>query len=169
MSTPISKAFTRHIVPSGDKVTKCCGTDTFIRSVNLGNALFLCDNPSCGNTGKTTDLVVPEGRTATIYKIRPLTPVEHGRLMDEAPKISFEPEKDGIRPHDMVKLWCKAGLVGWENFDAQFAVETTDLLGLGNRPQITDAAYNEIPYNDTLDIAWAVRNYARITEEEAKN
>lgn len=169
MSTPISKAFTRNISPTDDKVSKCCGSTNFLRSVSSGNALFICDSRQCENSGKPTDLVIPEGKKATIYKIRPLTPEEHGRLMDEAPKISFEEGKETFRPHDMVKLWCKAGLVGWENFDTPFTVESADLLGLGNRSMITDAAFNEIPYNDTLDIAWAVRNFNRITEAEAKN
>jgi hypothetical protein len=64
----------------------------------------------------------------------------------------------------------KASLVGWENFDAPFVTEQTELLDLpGKRTMITDATYNEIPYDDALDVAWAARNFDRLTDEERKN
>jgi hypothetical protein len=170
MSIPVSKAIIRYVTPSSEKLTQCCASKRFTRTNENGEQVFLCGNKKCKKYGKQTDLVL-ELEKPTRYKLRPLTPEERGRMIDESGKVLLSGGTDNaLLPHNVIKLWVKASLVGWENFDAPFVTEQTELLDLpGKRTMITDATYNEIPYDDALDVAWAARNFDRLTDEERKN
>lgn len=171
MSTPISKAITRKVIASSEKVTACCQSKQFQRVNDAGALRFICTNPACTaakDGDPTTKLILPEGAVPTLYHIRPLPPITYGRLMDEAGRVAFSSEKESLSPHDMVVKWVRAGLIGWENFDAQFEVQTDEKFIIASRPVPTESTVNEIPYDDLLDIAWEVKNFHRLTEEEKK-
>lgn len=169
MSTPISKALIRTIVPAGDKVTTCCNSKSFVRNNAAGENRYICINNDCKNKNEEAILIVPSGVQVTKYKIRPLSPVERGRLIDESASVAINTSESGTKMHELVKYWVKVGLTGWENFEASFATAEESVLGLPSRQVLTDAAYNELPYEDTLDIAFAVRNYNRLSDDESKN
>lgn len=171
MSIPVSKAITRYVVPNSEKVTRCCSSHHFTSKTESGEQIFLCANKKCKKHGKPVELHLPESAKPTRYKLRPLTPEERGRMIDESGKVLLSGGTDNaLLPHNVIKLWVKAALVGWENFDAPFVTEQSELLDLSDkRAMITDATYNEIPYDDALDIAWAARNFDRLTDEERKN
>ena len=47
MSTPISKVFTKPLIPAGDKLTTCCNSKLFERVLQAGEQKFVCTNPKC--------------------------------------------------------------------------------------------------------------------------
>jgi hypothetical protein len=166
MSIPISKRIIKHVVPASEKVLACCNSKEFLKKGNT----FVCNNEQCKDFGKDSALMVPDGVTPTRYKIRSLSPTEHGRLTDEAMTMrNFLADGSGTKPSEIIKLWVKAGLVGWENFEASFLTAEQDLLNLGKRMMITDSAFDEIPYEDTIDIAEAIGSYNKLTDDQRKN
>ncbi|MHB1050991.1 MAG: hypothetical protein ACYC09_13000 [Bacteroidota bacterium] len=166
MSIPVSKRIIKTVIPNAEKETECCSTKKWIRK----GPTIVCGNQECKNAGQPATLRVPEGATPTGYKVRSLSPTEYGRLTDEAFNLKEYVETGkGLRPGKLTTLWVKAGLVGWENFDAQFRTSEQELLDLGKRQMITDEAFNEIPYEDVMDIAEAVRFYNNLQEDQRKN
>ena len=167
MSIPVSKVIVRTIVPSSEKVTVCCGSKKHKRVLQG----FVCQNKGCENNTKATELVLSDGKTdVTKYKIRPLTAEERGRLEDESLLIAdFAEGKGGTRPHTMVRLYVLLSLVGWENFDAKFSVEEKEVLDLGKKRTITSECFNEIPYQDVMDIAYEARMFESLNGDEEKN